>query len=60
MLARTLYAMTDDDTTEKMDKDETVDVEKYLTMKDWCGTPREKRAGRTMVKGHQSKSTRMN
>ena len=60
MLAMTLYAMADDETTEKMDKDEKVDVENYKSMRDWFGTQWEKRAGRTMAKGHQTTSNRMN
>ena len=60
MPARALYAMTDNETTEKMDKDEKVNVEDYKSMRDWFGTPWEKRVGRTMAKGQQTTSTRMN
>ena len=60
MLARTLYAMADDETTEKMNKYEKVEVENYKSIRDWCGTQWEKRAGRTMAKVHQTTSNRMN
>ena len=62
MLARTLYAIADDETTEKIDKEEKLSVESpeaYQAMKDWFGTQWEKRAGRTLVRGHQ-KSNKMN
>ena len=56
VLARTLYAMADDKTTEHIDKEERVNVEdpgSYATMKDWFGTQWEKGAGRTLVRGHR-------
>ena len=65
LLGRVLYAITDDDTTEKIDKDDSGvpdknDEEFYSKFKDWLGEKWEKQAGRTVVKSHQKpKSSNM-
>lgn len=56
MLAKTLYAITDLDTQEKMEKDDDCDIESYSSMKDWYGEKWEKQAGIRVIKSNQKSS----
>ena len=58
LLARVLYAVAEDDTTDKIDKDDSGVPDKdasefYEKFREWLGEKWEKQAGRTMVRKHQ-------
>ena len=57
LLSRVLYAVTDDDTTALLDRDEKMcgkDHEDfYVRFKEWLNEKFEKQAGRTAVRSHQ-------
>ena len=56
LLASTLYAFADDETTNTIDKDESMDKEHedfYVKFKEWLAEKHEKLAGRSAVRSHQ-------